>query len=47
MKVSFHIKKAIIELEMAKHEASNSVDRQEIQTVIESILTLKWLLKVK
>jgi hypothetical protein len=45
MTVSLHIRKAIIELEMAKHEADSASKREEIQTVIESVLKLQRSVK--
>jgi hypothetical protein len=43
MNVSFHIRKAIIELEMAKYEADSASKREEIQTIIDGVLKLKWV----
>lgn len=47
MNVSYHIRKAIIELEMAKFYAENAAERHEVQDIMNSILKLKWATKVK
>lgn len=43
--IALYLRKAVIELEMAKSGCLTASDRQQIQDVIDTVLKLKWFPK--